>query len=117
MIGSMNRVIVFVEDVPGCTAFYRDVLGLKQTGYADAGWVPFDAGGCLLTLHKATPGKHPSEGARSVQIVFKVDDVAAVRESLIAKGAEMGELVIVNNDLTFCDGHDPEGNLFQISSR
>lgn len=117
MIGSMNRVILFVEDVSGCTAFYRDVLGLKQTGYADAGWVPFDAGGCLLTLHKATPGKRPSEGTHSVQIVFKVEDVAATRESLMAKGVPMGKLWDVDGEFAFCDGHDPEGNLFQISSR
>jgi predicted enzyme related to lactoylglutathione lyase len=100
MIGSMNRVILFVNDVPKCTAFYRDVLGLQQTGYADEGWVPFDAGGCLLTLHKATPGKRPSEGTRSVQIVFKVSDVAAARESLIAKGVDMGKLRVVDASLT-----------------
>jgi catechol 2,3-dioxygenase-like lactoylglutathione lyase family enzyme len=117
MIGSMNRVILFVEDVSKCTAFYRDVLGLQQTGYADEGWVPFDAGGCLLTLHKATSGKRPSKGTRSVQIVFKVSDVAAARESLTAKGVDMGKLCDVDGEFAFCDGADPEGNLFQISSR
>ncbi len=117
MIGSMNRVILFVEDVPTCTVFYRDVLGLRQTGHADEGWVPFDAGGCLLTLHKATRGKRPSAGTRSVQIVFKVSDVAATRDALIAKGVEMGKLWDVDGEFSFCDGTDPEGNLFQISSR
>lgn len=117
MIGSMNRVILFVKDVPACAAFYRDVLGLQPTDHADAGWVPFDAGGCALALHKATPGKRPSDGTRSVQIVFKVSDVVATRDALIAKGVAMGKLWDVDGEFAFCDGADPEGNLFQISSR
>jgi catechol 2,3-dioxygenase-like lactoylglutathione lyase family enzyme len=64
MIGTLNRVIVFVDDVPKCTTFYRNVLGLTPSGYADEGWVPFDAGGCAIALHKATPGKRPSKGTR-----------------------------------------------------
>lgn len=119
MIGSMNRVILFVNDVPGCASFYRDVIGLEVVEPADAHWASFNAGGCLISLHHHHIEDRSSRaGEKTVQIVFKASDVAAARQQLIAKGASMGELVVLDDiGLTFCDGQDPEGNLFQISSR
>lgn len=115
MIGSLNRVILFVNDMPACAAFYRDTLGLQPHGYADEGWMSFDAGGCLISLHRTT--QPAASNAKAVQIVFRVGDVDAARDALIRAGARMGDTARPEPGLSFCDGQDPAGNWFQISSR
>ena len=115
MIGTLNRIMLFVKDVPACAAFYRDVLGLVPHGYADAGWVTLDAGGCLVSLHKGaatSTGRKP----KHVQLVFKVVDVHAAREQLLAQSVKLDK-VIEADGFAFCNGRDPEGNWFQISTR
>jgi len=39
--------------MPGMTAFYRDVLGLKVRK-DEKGWKEFDANGCVIALHNGT---------------------------------------------------------------
>jgi catechol 2,3-dioxygenase-like lactoylglutathione lyase family enzyme len=115
MIGPLSRVIVFVRDMQASAAFYRDVLGLQPHGYADDTWMSFEAGGCFVSLHKGSAGK--GRKPKHVQLVFKVSDVARARAMLLAKGAEMDERVVPDETFSFCNGRDPEGNWFQISSR
>jgi predicted enzyme related to lactoylglutathione lyase len=113
-IGALNRVIVFVKDMTAMRAFYEQKLGLTAVGYADEGWVSYDAGGSSISLHRQTGAKH--SGGSALQIVFHSDDVPAAREELIARGVAMGKLWS-GDGLSFSDGQDPEGNWFQISSR
>jgi hypothetical protein len=47
--------------------------------------------------------------------MFIRDDVEGMRERLAAKGALMGPLENYP-PLTYCDGKDPEGNIFQITN-
>lgn len=111
----MRRVILFVKDVPGLGAFYRDVLGLKiKPGPDDPKtWLEFDADGCSIALHDHGA---PNTSKRAPKLVFYADDVNAVRNTLIVRGLKMGR-VQSSDDLRFCDGKDPEGNPFQISNR
>jgi predicted enzyme related to lactoylglutathione lyase len=110
----LKRIILFVMDIEAVTAFYRDVLGLHLKGAQhDAGWVEFETGACTLALHRGTSTLAPR---RSPKIVFAASDVAATRAQLIARGAKLGA-VKAFDDIQFCDGKDPEGNVFQISSR
>jgi predicted enzyme related to lactoylglutathione lyase len=115
MIGTLNRVIIFVKDMPACAAFYKDVLGLTPSGYADGGWMSFDAGGCLVSLHSGGHGK-ATRKPKHVQLVFKVADVAAARAELTAQNVDMDE-IIETDGFAFCNGRDPESNWFQISTR
>jgi catechol 2,3-dioxygenase-like lactoylglutathione lyase family enzyme len=117
MIGRLNRVILFVKHMDECAKFYRDVLGLQPHGYADEGWKTFDAGGTFVSLHKHSGSNPRGRRPKHVQLVFKVDDVAATRAELIAKGAELDEIVVPEPSFSFCNGRDPEGNWFQVSSR
>ena len=114
-IGPLSRVIVFVKDVQTCAAFYRDVLGLQSHDFADATWMSFEAGGCFISLHKGAVGV--GRKPKHVQLVFKVQDVAATREQLVNKGVKMDAIVTPDETFSFCNGRDPEGNWFQISSR
>jgi hypothetical protein len=52
-----------------------------------------------------------------MKIVFKVDDVAAARDELMRRGAVMEAIVRPDPSFAYCDGTDPAGNRFQISSR
>src|SRR5262245_57229336 len=97
----LARIILFVKDVPGLAAFYRDVLGLRlQELSEDEQWAELDGGGCSIALHG---GGAPREGQRSHKIAFGVEDVAGVRAELIAKGAKLGE-VMISGRLHLCDG-------------
>ncbi|WP_274533770.1 VOC family protein [Methylobacterium sp. Leaf106] len=109
----IQRVIYFTENVEAMSRFYREVLGFEPIAGGDGGWQEFKAGGCNIALHR---GK-PSAGARGPKVVFYSTDVAASRAALLKRGASDLGKVISGDDLTLCDGRDPDGNPFQISTR
>ncbi len=116
----LAQAIVFVADVPRMQAFYVGTLGLTVMS-AEPGWVRLDAGGVVLGLHAirglpAVAEPAPVRDQACTKLCFHADDVAATRERLIAAGVRMHE-VHVYGALTFCDGVDPEGNVFQITTR
>ena len=109
-----NRLILFVKDAPKVAAFYRDVMGLKINGDADdKKWIDVDAGGFSIGLHG---GGKPVSAAGRPKLAFYAKDVAGARERLVERGAKLGKLMSFG-ELRFCDGKDPEGNLFQLSNR
>lgn len=122
-IGPVSRVMIFVGDVEVCGAFYRDVLGLmpvKDT-HEPGEWLELDAGNCRIALHKAYKKDGPLDGPTGgadvpYKITFTVPDVAAAREELIARGAEMLEIRQFDG-LDLCDGIGPEGHRFQLCNR
>jgi catechol 2,3-dioxygenase-like lactoylglutathione lyase family enzyme len=112
---SIRRVTLFVKDVQATGAFYRDVLGLtpKLTPDDPKAWLEFDAGGCSIALHD---GGVPNTSRRAPKIGFYVEDVSAARAMLVARGVKMGR--VQSSDVhQFCDGKDPEGNAFSVTSR
>jgi catechol 2,3-dioxygenase-like lactoylglutathione lyase family enzyme len=114
-IGSVSRIMLFVKDVPTVAAFYRDVLGLPVVGEITREWVELQAGSCTVALHHASRPLH-ERGDASAKIVFGVKDVPAGRALLESRGVTMGKISTFSG-IAICDGRDPEGNLFQISSR
>lgn len=112
----LAQAILFANDLGAMKAFYRDALGL-QIIEDDPGYVRLDSGGAVLMLHKL--GEPPSPSPRMdsfIKLCFKSDDVPAAREALVARGVTMRELHRYG-PITFCDGVDPEGNIFQITTR
>ncbi|MEZ6012556.1 MAG: VOC family protein [Hyphomonas sp.] len=107
----IRRIILFTSKMEAMTAFYRDVIGLKVAG-REPGWVDFDAGACHLALHD--DGGKP--GNRPPKIVFHAKDVAAARGTLVRRGVKMGPVVSATT-FDMCNGKDPDGNPFQVSSR
>jgi catechol 2,3-dioxygenase-like lactoylglutathione lyase family enzyme len=107
----MRRIIIFTADMPAMTRFYRDAMGLKQLA-DDEDWKEFSAGGSNIALHhgKSSVGKRPPK------ISFFAADVAAARSALMQRGAVLGKVTSAKA-FDFCDGKDPDGNPFQISSR
>jgi len=114
-IGAISRVMLFVADVAGVAAFYRDKLGLQPLGAITPDWVELQAGGGTIALHKARKPLH-ERGEASAKLVFGVKDVVAGKALLEGRGVKMGKINTFDG-IAFCDGKDPEGSLFQISSR
>jgi catechol 2,3-dioxygenase-like lactoylglutathione lyase family enzyme len=117
----VGTIIVFTEDVSRLRAFYTSVLGLEVLETRE-GWVRLDAGGCALALHAIRGPRAGGEalGPRradgQLKVAFHAADVAAERARLVAAGARMDE-VKTFEEISLCDGLDPDGNVFQISSR
>jgi len=107
----MARVILFTGQIDTMSEFYRDVLGLKQVTN-EKGWREFAAGGATIALHSGPA----SPGRKGPKIVFQAKDVAALREKLVARGAQFGK-VHEGDKFCLCDGKDPDGNPIQLSNR
>ena len=105
------RVILFTNNMGAMSAFYGEVLGLRLVG-EEKGWREFAAGGAHIALHSGPP----SPGRKGPKIVFHAEDVQAVRDALVARGARLGK-VRQGDVYCLCDGKDPDGNPIQLSNR
>jgi catechol 2,3-dioxygenase-like lactoylglutathione lyase family enzyme len=116
----MSQVILFVDDVPRMQAFYEHVLHLPVIT-AEPGWVRLDAAPTVLALHAIKPGPAlpdppPARVDSNIKLCFRVNDIDRERAALVAAGVRMRE-VHHYQGVAFCDGIDPEGNIFQITTR
>jgi predicted enzyme related to lactoylglutathione lyase len=111
----LTRVIIFTGDVERLVDFYRTCFGLKLVGRRDPGWTELRAGGCNLAFHRASV-KTAGKTDTGIKFVFGAKDVRKVRARLMKRGVRMGE-VMEFDGLRLCDGSDPDGNRFQLSSR
>jgi predicted enzyme related to lactoylglutathione lyase len=112
----LGQVILFCADVDKLRAFYEGAFALRAVE-DEPGWVRFDAGGTYFALHalRGEPADPAVERVDTyIKYTFHVDDVAAMRAKLVTLGAKMRDPKTWS-DRTFCDGIDPEGNVFQIA--
>lgn len=107
----MARIILFTRQLDVMSDFYSRILGLKLIS-EEPGWREYSAGSASIALHSGPP----SPGSKGPKIVFHSTDVAALRETLVARGARFGK-VRAGEALTLCDGKDPDGNPIQLSNR
>ncbi len=107
----LARIILFTGQMDAMSRFYADVLGLKLIS-KEKGWQEFAAGGASIALHSGPA----SPGRKGPKIVFHAVDVAALRDTLVARGATFGK-VRQGEVFCLCDGNDPDGNPIQLSNR
>jgi catechol 2,3-dioxygenase-like lactoylglutathione lyase family enzyme len=107
----LARVILFTSQMEKMSKFYGEVLGLHQVT-TEKGWREFAAGAAKIALHSGPS----SPGRKGPKIVFHAKDVAALRETLVARGATFGK-VRQGEIICLCDGKDPDGNPIQLSNR
>lgn len=109
----IGSIILFVKDMKGVTAFYRDMLELTPDDpqpFPPHKFFVFDTGQCKLSLHSASK---PNEGRQ--KIVFHVPSVAAVHKKLRGKKLRVGKLDPPNEEgLAIFGFKDPEGNRIQV---
>jgi catechol 2,3-dioxygenase-like lactoylglutathione lyase family enzyme len=116
----LAQAILFVNDAPRMQAFYEG-LGLRVVdGDAADGFVRLAGpdGGAVLAIHatKAVGPGGPPRADSCIKLCFHVDDVDRERVALIARGVTMRDTHRFET-IAFCDGIDPEGNIFQITTR
>jgi hypothetical protein len=121
---SLNRIILYVQEVGRLVDFYQDAFGLPVVEEIRGEWAVLRAGRCELALHRvgkpyrvADPSSCKVE--TNAKLVMTVDrELAGLRAELIGKGVEMGDIKSYPG-LTgpLCDGQDPEGNVFQLAQR
>ena len=107
---------VVADDLEAQAAFYRDVLGWRQTG-SGPDWVHFEVDGQLFEI--LARSSLPQYDTRRVQVGFEVDDIEIARGELIGMGVEP------ISGIEGGDGpggrwayfRDPEGNVFEIKER
>jgi predicted enzyme related to lactoylglutathione lyase len=109
-LGSVMQILVPVTDVDRAAAFYEDVLRLPLL-FKYPGNAFFDADGVRIYLAK--PAEPGFDGAAT--IYFRVDDVTAVFERLVARGATIREQPEIAHrdasyDLWLAFVQDPDGN-------
>jgi predicted enzyme related to lactoylglutathione lyase len=100
-----------VADVPRSVAFYRDVVGLKPGQSFGEHWVEFDVGHTTFGVGNGEKIGIPPGSQHGA--AFEVDDAAAMRESLKAKGVKVSDL----NESPVCFScfvTDPDGNRFAL---
>lgn len=148
MIGSVDHVNIVVADIERMIRFYRDTLGLTlaKDVVIEGDWIEkvvnlpgvrarvvyleFQQGARIELIHfQAGGGDRPEHlGTPNVQglrhIAFKVDDIDAAVERLIAAGVELFSPVqqVPDAQVTYAGGvrkrlvyfHDPERNLLEL---
>lgn len=118
---SLKQIMLFAHDVEALAAFYQDSFGFLRREHIENEWVVLAAGSTELALHRVGPAwRHLSaQGEKRVtntKLVFSVStDLVVLRQELMDRGIKMGEIKNwPDGPGPLCDGHDPEGNVFQL---
>ena len=120
----LTGAVLYAKDLQRLVEFYSAIACLDvqsvQNGFAILGREPSRL--VIVRIPKriadsidiSTPPE-PREDT-PIKLVFAVEDIASVRERAVERGGAMNA---VEREWEFegarvCDGHDPEGNVFQI---
>jgi catechol 2,3-dioxygenase len=114
-IHELGHVSLFVRDLAATRRFYRDVLGLTETGTAKDGRIVFFSAGvrhhdlsCELARADG-PGPQPKGVPGLYHIAFTVDDLDAARQAVEGQGlVPFGAYA-----RGFCV-HDPDGHEIEL---
>ncbi len=124
MTVSLNRVILFVQNVGILKDFYQQHFSFEVTDEIRDEWVVLRAGNCELALHRegseyVSIDPDLKGDSNNVKLVFGTDeDLRQLRERLVGNGVVMGDVRSFNGfPYLFCDGRDVEGNVFQLMQR
>ena len=87
--------VLTVADVRAAVAWYTEVFGFVEhvrigEGHRSQLGLP-DAPAAELVLSEVRPGRRTPERERSHQVMFKVEDVAALVDTAVARGATLVE--------------------------
>jgi predicted enzyme related to lactoylglutathione lyase len=118
---SLDRIILYVQDVERLANFYKDMFQLPVVEGIKDEWAVLRAGACELALHRVGKPYRVADASSwkvetNAKLVFSVTDLDKLRADLIRKGVPMGPIKAYPG-LTgpLCDGTDPEGNVFQLA--
>ena len=125
MTGKIGAIVLFVQDLDGCTAFYRDILQLPYQG-SDPGLVVFQLREGLSLILLSPSGVADVMGTEAQALpradrlrgylALAVADVDATYKELSAKGVAFVQPPTNKPwGLRLAHFTDPEGNLWEIT--
>jgi catechol-2,3-dioxygenase len=122
MNASLDRIILYVQDVARLAKFYKEIFELPVVEEIKKEWVVFRAGACELALHRVGQPYRVADASSwkvetNAKLVLSVArDLNEMRAELISKGVPMGDIKAYPGFTgPLCDGTDPEGNVFQLA--
>jgi predicted enzyme related to lactoylglutathione lyase len=120
----LPSAVVFAKDVTRLARFYAQVIGMAEVA-SDAQHVVLGAEGFQLVVHGI-----PAAIARQIEITsppelreetalkicLPVESIAAARAyaAALGGGVQAARAEWTARGFRACDGHDPEGNIFQV---
>jgi catechol 2,3-dioxygenase-like lactoylglutathione lyase family enzyme len=110
----LERVIVFTPDAARLAEFYRSAFGLEPIGESGTDWIELEGGGCSIAFHTIAENSTVRDGW--IKLAFGTPKVAEEKARLEDLGVRMSDITSFDG-IDLCDGTDPDGNRFQISSR
>src|SRR5689334_2134499 len=87
MIEGLAGVIIWTERLEPMVAFYRDTLGLTPRSVRPH-FVQFEWGGVRLSIGLHSEVKGAARDPHRIMINLNVDDIAAMYQTLTARGVE-----------------------------
>ena len=115
-LDEIGQIALTISDLEKSVAFYRDALGLKHLFSAPPGLAFFAAGGVRLMLSR--PEKPDSERL-GCALYFKVADIQAARDALVARGVTFESephriAKMTDHELWMAFFRDPDRNLLAL---
>ncbi len=121
MEASLSRVIIFGQAIDKLKAFYVGNFCLPVVEEVEHEWVVLNAGPVEIALHRIGEAYLAEEGGvfradSNTKLVFELaGNLHIFRQKLIEQGVLMREIKsFAGINSLFCDGEDPEGNVFQL---
>ncbi|NBP69560.1 MAG: VOC family protein [Cytophagia bacterium] len=121
---SLGRIILFGYAVDQLKSFYVDHFGFSIVEEVKDQWIVLQAGQIELAIHKIGQGYEPKEGEvfrveSNTKLVFYIkDNLTSFRQQLADQGVSIGDIKSFEGiNSLFCDGEDPEGNVFQLEQK
>ena len=119
MTFSLNRIMLFVQNVELLKLFYQQNFHFELAEEIKDEWVVLKSGNCELALHRSGlvyKGEIDTEITNNVKLIFETTaDLPKLRDALIQKNVQMLEIkTFPGFPNPCCDGRDPEGNVFQL---
>jgi predicted enzyme related to lactoylglutathione lyase len=117
---TLSKIILFGKEIEKLKNFYQEHFGFTLVEETRDEWALLNTGNIDLAFHKigAQYRRHdePFHADSNTKLVFEVsDDLPVVRENLLQKGVKLRDLKsFPGTNAWFCDGEDPEGNVFQL---
>ena len=109
-------VSVPVTDLERSTVWYRDTLGLEQTGHGQ--WPEFRLGeNAFLYLLDLTNIGQQWQGPHTAALALRVPDVADAKRELEEKGVSFDGDVFDTGVCHMAPFRDPDGNAFLLHRR
>jgi predicted enzyme related to lactoylglutathione lyase len=121
---SLGRIIIFGHIVDRLKYFYTEHFGFSVVEEIKDQWIVLNAGQVELAIHRIGQGYEPEDGKEfkaesNTKLVFYIsDNLEGFRQRLVDNGVVIGDVRSFEGiNSLFCDGEDPEGNVFQIEQK